>query len=169
MEDKLRQMQEEMKRMQDQLAVAKNASPAPNRSLQEIDVFQTTSRSATNAPLSPVKTNPFAAQDKPKKLAKFHPETPHFGPKLAEKTTRILTGEEKRKFQQQLQKTDVEKKMAAIVANDLADSSDEESVRLKKNRLFLGGGGGVKNMVGLLLLAYFGIFWNIFWNILAYV
>ena len=80
--------------------VSKGSQP---RTLSEIDVLQaSTSQSANNAPREPVYTNPFAEQDKPRKSAGYHGETPLFGPKLAQKTSRVLTGEDKIKFEQDM-------------------------------------------------------------------
>ena len=118
MEEKLRKMQEEMAKMQKELEAAKKP-----RTLEEIDVLQaSTSQSSSNAPREPVYTNPFAEQDKPRKAAGFHGETPLFGPKLAQKTSRVLTGEDKIKFEQDMKKRHGERKMAKLVANDLAYS-----------------------------------------------
>ena len=118
MEEKLRKMQEEMAKMQKELEAAKKP-----RTLEEIDVLQaSTSQSASNAPREPVYTNPFAEQDKPRKSAGYHGETPLFGPKLAQKTSRVLTGEDKIKFEQDMKKRHAERKMAKLVANDLAYS-----------------------------------------------
>ena len=94
MEAKLQQMQEEMRKMQEQLSEAKN-SQQNKKTLEEIDVFQaSTSRSVSNAPRSPVKSNPFAEADKPRKITQFHPETPVYGPSLSKKSTRVLSKEE---------------------------------------------------------------------------
>ena len=72
MEAKMKKMQEEMARMQHELQEAKGGNnsqqPQPpsqikKKTLQEIDVFGAgASQSASNAPRSPVKTNPFAEQ-----------------------------------------------------------------------------------------------------------
>ena len=127
MEEKLRKMQEEMQKMQEQLAVAKSSQQHKN--IEEIDVFQaSTSRSVNNAPQSPVKTNPFAEADKPRKLAQFHPETPIFGPSLAKKSTRVLSKQEAIDLDFKLKKGASEREMATIAAHDLADSSDEDMV-----------------------------------------
>ena len=123
MEEKLKKMQEEMLKMQKQLEDAKKP-----KKLEEIDVFKAScSRSATNAPRSPVKTNPFAEQDRPRKSAQYHPETPQFGPKLSQKTTRVLTGEDKLKFQANMKKLQEDKKRRAMLRNDLTYSSDEDA------------------------------------------
>ena len=93
-----------------------------------------TSRSAVydtlDAPILPVKTNPFADADKPRKSTQYHPETPDFGPSLSKKTTRVLSKDEALKLNLELKKRENERDMAAIAAGDLAFSSDEESVIL---------------------------------------
>ena len=76
----------------------------------------------------PVKTNPFADADKPRKSTQYHPETPDFGPSLSKKTTRVLSKDEALKLNLELKKRENERDMAAISAGDLAFSSDEESV-----------------------------------------
>ena len=40
----------------------------------------------------PVKTNPFAECDKPRRVAKLHALTPMYGPALPAKSSRVLTG-----------------------------------------------------------------------------
>ena len=128
MEEKLRKMQEEMTKMQQELAEAKSGQKP--KKLSEIDVFQPSGSRSVNAPRCPVKTNPFEGQDKPKNKAKYHPETPEFGPALSKKTSRVLTGDEKLRFEHAMKKREDERNMAAIAARDLADSSDEEEVRI---------------------------------------
>ena len=126
MEAKMRKMQEEMAKMQKELETAKKSQ---TKKLSEIDVFQPSgSRSVNEAPRCPTKTNPFAEQDRPKNPAKYHPETPAFGPALSKKTSRVITGDEKLRFEHELKKRAEERDMAVIAARDLADSSDEEEV-----------------------------------------
>ena len=43
---------------------------------------------------SPVKTNPFAECDKPRRVAKLHALTPMYGPALPAKSSRVLTGKD---------------------------------------------------------------------------
>ena len=126
MEAKMRKMQEEMAKMQKELETAKKSQ---TKKLSEIDVFQPSgSRSVNEAPRCPTKTNPFAEQDRPKNPAKYHPETPAFGPALSKKTSRVITGDEKLRFEHELKKRAEERDMAVIAARDLADSSDDEEV-----------------------------------------
>ena len=126
MEAKMQRMQEEMAKMQKELEAAKKQ---PSKKLSEIDVFQPSgSRSVQNAPRCPNKSNPFAEQDRPKNPAKYHPETPEFGPALAKKTSRVLSGDEKLKFEHELKKRQEQREMGEIAARDLADSSDEDEV-----------------------------------------
>ena len=138
MEAKLQQMQEEMRKMQEQLLAAKHSQQLPvkpevqtkNKTLEEIDVFQaSTSRSVANAPRSPVKSNPFAEADKPRKIAQFHPETPVYGPSLSKKSTRVLSKEETVKLNLELKQQKKNREMIAIARRDLADSSDDDMVR----------------------------------------
>lgn len=135
MERKLQQMQEEMRKMQEQLEAAKSNSTPPatstQRKLEDVDLFgqpSTNSSGAGNvrALRSPVKTNPFQHLDKPRQQAKFHPETPQFGPKVSQKTTRVLSTEEKLKLQQEMKQREKERRMKSLIAGDLADSSDDE-------------------------------------------
>ena len=139
MEEKLRKMQEEMAKMQQELAAAKSGQQKP-KTLSEIDVFQPSGSRSVNAPRCPVKTNPFEGQEKPKNKAKYHPETPEFGPALSKKTSRVITGDEKLRFEHAMKKREEDRNMAAIAARDLADSSDEEEVRFFISYLFVSTG-----------------------------
>ena len=49
-------------------------------------------------PRSPVKTNPFAECDRPRRAAKLHAETPMYGPALPAKSSRVLTGKKSTRY-----------------------------------------------------------------------
>jgi hypothetical protein len=73
------------------------------QALKEINIFNPPEGSSIPAAnCSPVKTNPFESCDRPVRLAKLNPETPKYGPALPKKVTRVLSGEEREKFEQSL-------------------------------------------------------------------
>jgi len=71
--------------------------------LKEINLFSPPEgHSCPAANCSPKKTNPFESCDRPVRLAKLNPETPMFGPALPKKVSRVLSGEEREKFEKSL-------------------------------------------------------------------
>eukprot|EP00095_Tigriopus_kingsejongensis_P008645 maker-scaffold426_size175065-snap-gene-0.37 protein:Tk08645 transcript:maker-scaffold426_size175065-snap-gene-0.37-mRNA-1 annotation:"hypothetical protein DAPPUDRAFT_300822" len=121
----MKAMQEQMVKMQELLNAKKSMDQTP---VQEIDMFAAGSSRAPAAQ-SPVKTNPFAECDKPRKAMKLYQKTPKFGPAVQAKTSRVLQGEEKVSILERLGLSDREKLQATMVRDDLADSSDEEAER----------------------------------------
>lgn len=94
------------------------SQPCPENSqkaLKEINLFNPPEGSSFPASnCSPVKTNPFESCDKPVRLAKLNPDTPMYGPALPKKITRVLSGEEREKFEQSLKERRQQKSLRQL-------------------------------------------------------